>query len=209
MTKNDLDINELLQEKYKVPESVWDKRNTKTTHFMLNTIFHNASLTSTEYFVNAFLDDADFPHKIIRPLFLLFRTNPRDNKWETILPRLRSKSEYLMEYFCGMQDKKQLIMLVFRIPEKYTKDYLYFKNGKYSQFSPEYKKLFNRYMTNDKAQPVESNIWRVINKSNDLRLELEKYFGEPVKFSPNDELWGVPEPNFEVYRYKPKKEENV
>lgn len=202
MTKNDLDINELLAETYKIPESVFDRARTKTTHFMLNTIFHNSSLTNTEYFVNAFLNDAQFTHKIIRPLFLLFKVSPKDNKWGTILPRLRAKTEYLMEYLCGIQDKKHLIMLVFQVPDKYSKDYLNFKNGKYSQFSPEYKKLFNRYTANEKAQPVESTVWRVINKSAELKKELETYFGDPVKFSRDDELWGIPESAYEIYRYK-------
>lgn len=202
MTKNDLNIDELLREDYIVPESVFDRKRTKTSHFMLNTVFYNSSLTSTEYFVNAFLDDGGLAHRMSRPLFLLFKVAPKDNKWATIAPRLRGKTEYLMEYFCGVNEKKHLIMMIFQVPDKYSRDYLLFKNGKYSQFSPEYKKLFNRYTANEKAQPVESVVWRVLHKSTDLRKELELYFGEPVKFSREDELWGIPEPKYEIYRYK-------
>ena len=207
MTKNDLNIDDLLRENYIVPESVFDRKRTKTSHFMLNTIFHNSSLTSTEYFVNAFLDDGQLSHKMLRPLFLLFKVAPKDNKWAGIVPRLRAKSEYLMEYFCGVNEGKHLIMMIFQVPEKFSKDYLLFKNGKYSQFSSEYKKLFNRYTANEKAQPIESTVWRVIHKSIELKKELELYFGEPVKFSREDELWGIPESAYEIYRYKSNADE--
>lgn len=204
MVKNDLDINELLKEEYTIPESVFDRKRTKTSHFMLNTLFHNSSLTNTEYFVNAFLDDGEMRNHFLRPLFLLFKVAPKDNKWATIAPRLRAKTEYLMEYLCGIQEGKHLIMMVFQVPEKYKTEYILFKRGAYSKFSTEYKKLFNRYTANEKAQPIESTVWRVIHKSLDLKKELETYFGEPVKFEKDDELWGVPEPSYEVYRYKSK-----
>jgi hypothetical protein len=204
MTKNDLNIDDLLVENYIVPESVFDRKRTKTSHFMLNTVFYNSSLTSTEYFVNAYLDDGDLAHKIFRPLFLLFKVAAKDRKWADIAPRLRAKSEYLMEYFCGINEGKHLIMMIFQVPDKFAKDYLFFKHGKYSQFSPEYKKLFNRYTANEKAQPIESTVWRVIHKSTELKKELELYFGEPVKFTKEDELWGRPEPKYEIYRYKPE-----
>ncbi len=202
MTKNDQDIDKLVEESYVVPESVWDKKRTKTSHFMLNTIFNNGTLTNTEYFVNAFLNDAEFPNRFQRPLFLLFKVSPKDNKWGTIAPRLRAKSEYIMEYFCGVQAEKHLIMMVFQVPEKYAKEYINFKLGRYSQFSTDYKKLFARYTTNERAQPVESTVWKVIYRTADLRKTMEDWFGEPVKFGPNDELWGMPEAAYEVYRYK-------
>lgn len=178
---------------------------------MLNTIFHNSSLMSTEYFVNAFLDDEEFEHKFLRPLFLIFKVNARDSKWATIAPRLRSKPEYLMEYFAGVQDAKHLIVMVFQVPERFAKDYLNFKQGKYSHFSQEYKKLFNRYAANERAQPVESKIWQVINKSKDLKKEMESYFtvnpDRPTIFAPEDELWGIPEPKYEHFRHKSKPHE--
>lgn len=208
MTKNEEDVKGLIAEGYVVPESVWDKKRTKTTHFLLNTVFHNSSLTNTEYFVNAFLNDAGFPNRFIRPIFLLFKVSPKDSKWDTIAPRIRSKSEYLMEYICGMQNDKYLVMMVFQVPEKYAKEYVNFKLGRYSQFSIDYKKLFNRYTNNERAQPVESVVWKVIYKTADLRKDLENFFTvrphEPYKFDPDDELWGLPEDAYEIYRHKPK-----
>jgi hypothetical protein len=166
---------------------------------------------NTEYFVNAFLDDEEFEHRLMRPLFLVFKVLPKDNKWATIAPRLRAKSEYLMEYFAGVQDAKHLTVMVFQVPDKYAKDYLNFKQGKYSHFSPEYKKLFNRYAANDKAQPVESKIWQVIHKSKELKKEMENYFtvrpDKPTVLDPEDELWGIPEPKYEHFRHKPKSHE--
>lgn len=208
MTKNDVSVDKMLVEDYKVPEGVFDRKRTKTSHFMMPSVFPNYSLTGTEYFVNAFVDDAGFKHCLDRVLFVLFKTDPKAPKWITVAQRLRVKSEYLLEYFCGIQDNKHLIMMVFRIPDKYSTDYINFLDGKYSKFSEDYKKLFPRHAYNERAQPIESTIWRVIHKSEELKKELERFFtvspnGTHVTtFSPEDELWGVPEPKFEVYRYE-------
>jgi len=212
MTKTtEVSIVNLLGEEYVSPESVFDTKRTKTSHYMLNTIFHNSSLMSTEYFVNAYLDDEELSHKFFRPLFLVFKVTPKDTKWNTIAPRLRAKPEYLMEYFVGVQDTKHLIVMVFQIPDKYAKDYINFKQGKYSLFTPEYKKLFARYTANERAQPVESKIWQVIHKTKELKAELEKYFTvnvkDPFQFGPNDELWGIPEPKYEHFRHKTTEED--
>lgn len=207
MTINEVNINDLLKEEYIVPESVFDRKRTKTSHFMLNSIFPNSSLISTEYYVNAFLNDEEFKHTLVRPIFVLFRTDEKDSKWNAIQTRLRSKPEYILDYICGTQNDKLLIMMVFEVPLAFAKDYILFKKGKYSEFSEQYKKLFNRYSHNDKAQPVESTIWRVITKSNELREELVRFFSisDHYKFDSTDELWGIAEPQYEHYRHKSNK----
>jgi hypothetical protein len=178
---------------------------------MMPSIFPNNSLMGTEYFVNAFIDDGGFPHTMDRVIFVLFKTDIKNQKWQMLSQRLRGKTEYLLEYFCGIQDNRHLIMMVFKIPDKYTNDYINFLDGKYSKFSDAYKKLFPQFTYNDKAMPIESTIWRVIHKSDVLKKELERYFTispngkNPFKFDPEDELWGIPEPKFEVYRHVEKK----
>lgn len=204
MTADGINLNELIKEEYVVPESVFDRKRTKTSHFMLNSIFPNSSLTNTEYFVNAFLDDEETEHKFLYPLFLLFKYSPTDTKWLVIAKRLQMKTEYIMEYFCGIQDGKHLVMMVFQVPKKYAKDYILFKAGKYSQFSDDYKKLFNRYTSNERAEPIESTIWRVLVKHKQLRRELIEFFGDDVKFDSEDELWGIALPKYEHYRHKNK-----
>jgi hypothetical protein len=215
MTRNEVNIDDLVKENYVIPESIFDRKRTKTSHFMLNSVFPNSSLTTTEYFVNAFMDDESFKHKIIRPVFVLLKAPHKDRKWLSIQQKLRAKSEYVLEYFVGIQDGTPLTMMVFQVPDRFAKDYLYFKAGKYSKFSAEYKKLFTRYTSNDKAQPVESTIWRVIHKSEELKKEMEKFFnpditsksrGEVVTFGEDDELWGIPTPYYENYRHVKKEE---
>lgn len=205
MIRNKVDINELIRETYIVPESVFDRKRTKTSHFLLNTIFPNNSLMGTEYFVNAFLDDTEFKHDLIRPIFILFKIGNKDG-WTPLAKRLRAKNEYLMEYICGVQDGKTLLMMIFQIPEKFTREYLLFRAGKYSKFGDDYKKLFARMIANERAQPTESTIWRVLHKSDELKKELERFFtvheNRAYKFGPEDELWGIPEPKYEIYRYE-------
>lgn len=199
MTKNNVNVEDVIMEDYKVPESVFDKKRTKTTLFMLPTIFPNNSLISTEYFVNAFIDDTKFKHSLNGVIFILFKTDPKNYKWQMLAQKLRSKTEYVLEYFCGMQDDKYLIMMVFKVPDKYTNEYQYFIDGKYSKFSENYKKLFPRHVYDERAQPKESTIWQALYKSEELRKSMENFLG--VEFAPEDELWGKPEPKFEVYRY--------
>lgn len=199
MTKNEVKVEELIMEDYKVPESVFDKKRTKTTLFMLQTIFPNNSLMATEYFVNAFMDDDGYKHLIKRAIFILFKVEPRNTKWMMLAQKLRSKPEFVLEYFCGMQDGKHLMMMVFQVPERWSQEYEKFIDGKYSKFSDDYKKLFPQFTYNEKALPIESTIWRVVHKSDALKKEVENYFS--VAFDPEDELWGMPELKFEVYRY--------
>src|ERR1700749_303966 len=176
MTKNRVNIEEIIQEDYKVPESAFDKKRTKTTLFMLQTIFPNNSLMATEYFVNAFIYDAKFRNAFIRPIFILFKVDLINPKWTMLSQKLKSKPEFVMQYFCGVQDGKYLIMMVFKIPDKYAAEDENFIGGKYSKFSDGYKKLFPKYTHNERAQPTESVIWRVLNKSEELKKELEAYF---------------------------------
>lgn len=209
MTKNEVNIDKLIEEHYIVPESVFDRKRTKTSHFMINTIFPtNTSITSTEYFVNAFLDDEDVKHVFIRPIFVLFKMNKNDTKWmSTMAPRLRAKPEFVLEYFCGTdpKTKKHLMMMVFKVPVKWGKEYTNFKAGKYSLMSEEYKKMFNRYTHDEKAQPIESIIWKVLYKHIDLREHLQDWIGRgsnDYQFTEEDELWGIPTSQYEHYRWK-------
>jgi hypothetical protein len=206
MTKNQVDIEKIIEENYIVPESVFDGKMTKTSHFMLNALFPKTStLTSTEYFINAFLHDEGFgSHMLPRPVFILFKVKPKDNKWTIIASKLRNKEEFLIEYFCGTQNGSNLIMMVFQVPDKWAKEYINFKAGKYSKFSEEYKKLFNRYTHDEKAQPIESIIWRVVHKAPELRKQLQDWIGRSPNdyvFTEEDELWGIPTPKYEHYRH--------
>jgi hypothetical protein len=207
MTKNQVDINEIIKEDYVVPESVFDRKRTKTSHFMIHSIFPNGSIAAIKQFVNAFLGDGEYPNELIRPIFVLFKIDPMDKDWRVLRPRLRGKAEYVTEYYCGKQDRCDLFMMVFQVPDKWAKEYTYFLEGKYSKFSDEYKKMFVRYTYDERSQPVESTIWRALYKSDELKKQLETYFtvnptgANPTVFEPEDELWGIPEPKYEIYRY--------
>lgn len=205
MTSNDVNIADLLKEDYVVPESVFDKKRTKTTHFLLNTVFPNSSLTAIEFFVNAFLTDEGFSHCIPRAIFVLFKADSNDPKWEAVLKRLRSKNEYILDYFVGIEEDIPLRMVIFQIPEKHANEYVCFRKGRYSKFTEEYKKTFARYAHNERGNPVESVIWRVVYKSPELRKELQNWIGNEegdYHFTEEDELWGIPTAKYEHYRHK-------
>jgi len=207
MTKNEVNIEELLRQDYKVPESVFDRKRTKTTHFLLPTVFPNSSLTGSEFFVNAFVDDNGFKHTLDRVLFCLFKVDVRNPKWVSLSQKLKAKGEFLLDYFCGIQDGRHLIMMIFKIPDKHLNEYILFLEGKYSKFSEDYKKLFPRKVYNENGATIDSTIWSVLYKTPELKEKLESFFtinpngANPTRFDPDDELWGIPEPKFEVYRH--------
>src|ERR1044072_5448465 len=112
MTRNGVNVEDIIKEDFIAPESVFDLKRTKTTLFMLPAIFPNNSLVSSEYFVNAFIDDTKFKHLLSGVIFVLFKAEPKNYKWQTLAQKLRGRVEFVLEYFCGMQDGKHLVMMV-------------------------------------------------------------------------------------------------
>lgn len=222
MTKNEVDINNTLLNDYDTPSSLFDGPYTKTTQFMLPSININVkSDVIFKFFINAFLDDKEHPHNYTRPVFVLFGVDDFNSKeWKNAYNILTSSKDYICDYDCGMQEiqnykrstiRAYLVMIVFQIPQEFEEDYYHFKRGRYSRFSTKYRERFPRHVD---ASNKESILWRIINKSADLKRELE------VEFKMNDleldktttwrgktypvaeEIWDIPRKDREYYRYE-------
>ena len=135
---------EVLQEKYKTPDSEYDGVFSKTAQFMIPSI--GITITNEKvfkYFKNAYLNDVNHEHNYERPIFLLFSIKDfRVKDWRTVYPILVKAKTFITEYDVGIQDNQFLVMLVFQVPEQYKDDYFKFKKGNYSSFSEKYKKEF-------------------------------------------------------------------
>lgn len=204
MIKND-NIKELLNNTYIVPESIFDGRYTKTSLFMLPSLdISLSSINIKPFLINAFLDDREYNHIFIRPIFVLFKTKSyKDITWKKLYESLMKKPEYLVDYDCGIQNDFNLVMFVFACPEKYKEDYYHFKRGRYSKFSEEYKKKFPEAVTNDKGKFVKSLMYGVIHKTNYIKSEVERVLMlDPNIIDEMDELWEIPLRHREYYRYK-------
>lgn len=222
MTKNEISLKDALLEGYITPTSMYDGIYTKTTQFMLPSISVNIKNKIVfKFFVNSYINDVKHEHEYERPIFVLFSVKDfKDKDWEKVYSALILSPNYITDYDCGKQDEDNLVMIVFRVPDEYARDYYLFKKGKYSQFSQQYKEKFPRFVATDdnKNEPKESIMWQVINKSDLLKEELAKEFtakndnGQYFKqddydqmlatFNEMDEIWDIPRKEREYYRYE-------
>lgn len=197
---------EVLQENYKIPNSLYDGRLTKTSQFMLPaTGINGNNKLFLKYFENAFLTDREHKHNYDRPIFMLFSVkNFKEEDWKKVYLTLIQSKNYITEYDVGIKDGKYLIMIVFKIPEKYKKDYDNFRIGKYSYFSEIYKKKFPEFLDANKKK--KNILWQIINKDKKLMYEIAEIFNVSI-FYLKDEIWEIPRKEREFYRFKTLKNE--
>lgn len=204
--KQKLKEAEVLQNNYEIPNSDYDKRFTKTSQFMVPSI--GVNLTSKlvfEYFENAFLTDREHEHNYTRPIFMLFSVkNFLEINWKKLYNVLISSPNYITEYDVGIKDGKHLIMMVFKVPEMFAKDYENFRASRYSLFSKIYKEKFPEFL--DEKKEKKNIHWQIINKDFMLRRQIEKIFNlEKDTLKDADEIWDMVRKEREIYRFKKEK----
>lgn len=205
MRKNDVIVNEAIKETYVIPPSVCDGKYTKTTQFMLPSIgLTNRNHLMRKFFINSFLDDRKHRHEYERPIFVLFGVEDfKDKDWYKVYSALLKSPNYIGDYDCGIQDKKKLVMMVFKVPDEFEKDYFNFKRGKYSKFSDAYKQKFPQEIADENGNIKESTLWQIMNKSPILMRLLEEDFGlDEGSMDDAEEIWDRPSRKREYYRYE-------
>jgi len=229
MTKNEIDIDEIIQEKWKPHESSFNGKYNKTSLFLLNMIELNIrERLVAKYFVNAYLDDKEYEHDLVRPLFVLFKvTDVFSREWIEFTKVIRYKEplakHLILDYNVGKEDKADLIMFVFRIPDRWKEDYYHFKAGRYSKFSEIYKKLFPKDVKGSDGKLTESIVWGAMYKSANLKnmvakkltpcdnkgVILDEVGYKEIRsiLDKVDEIWDAPRRDEEYYRYKTKEHE--
>lgn len=203
MMKQKLKEVEVLQDNYDIPISSYDKRFTKTAQLMVPSIQINVTNKLVfEYFENAFLTDLEHPHNYERPIFMLFSVkNFSEINWKKVYNVLITSPNYLTEYDVGIKDGKYLVMIVFRVPDIYAKDYENFRSGRYSLFSKEYREKFPKYI--DEKKEKKNIHWQIINKDPELRRAVETKFNLKRDFLKDaDEIWDGVRKEREFYRFK-------
>lgn len=201
MIKNEVNIKDIMRDKWEVFISTFDGVFTKTTQFMLSSLELNLSTPMLKSFKNAFLDDVQHEHEYLRPLFLLFTIEDL-KRWEKTHIDMVKNVNYLNDYNLGVDELgKDLIMYVFSVPEKFKMDYHNFRQGRYSHFSKAYKNKFSQYLS-IKDKKEESIVWQVINKSEGLKRKLEEQFNlSPNELDSAAEIWDEVRKDREIYNY--------
>jgi hypothetical protein len=107
---------------------------------MLGLIDRNASFFITKNFANCYIGDANHP-ELGKRIFLLYNyfMTVEYVKFER---KLELMSEFSTDY--DYADDQQ-VMYVFDIPEQYAKDFQLFLDGKYTEFSEDYKQTILRF----------------------------------------------------------------
>lgn len=226
MTRNEVIIKNAVTQDYITPSSNVDGKYTKTTQFMLPAVkVHAANKTVNRFFINSYLDDMEHPHNYDRPIFVLFGVKDfKDNDWRKIYAAFTLSPDYITDYDCGVHDDIHLVMMVFKVPEEFAKDYYHFKRGRYSQFSIKYRDKFPRWIYDRNGKQQECIIWQVINKAYDLRQKIAEEFAakrpDGTFYDPEDvvklradidswnEIWDIPRKNREYYRYNEGQEKS-
>jgi len=122
-------------------------------------------------------------------LFLLYKEN---DYYPELLFSLRRNSNFVEEIELG-----ENVMLKFNIPDSYTEDLKLFWEGKYSNFSLFFKKQFEKYLKDPLGREFKSLQWRIFEKDEELKKEIEEYIGE--KLPTNIDYFFLPNKQKETY----------
>tara|TARA_R100001594_G_scaffold136094_3_gene178255 strand:+ start:320 stop:895 length:576 start_codon:yes stop_codon:yes gene_type:complete len=160
---------------------------TKSTLFLLPMIEDILGPYYKSYgFQNLYLGDHGYECLWEYSLYALFK--PRfTQSYITYETKLEESSACVDVYDVG--ERRGQVMFVFQVDPSFRKDYDLFKEGKYSHFSPEYKKLFKK----------GSNIHKVVHKDKELKRYWEKRLN--MKLPKDNEVWDMAYPRDEIFRY--------
>ena len=226
MRKNQTKIEDILREDYSTKLNLWDGKYNKTTKFCLPMLNLNVSgKTLSKYLVNAYLEDLDLEHDIERPLFLLFSVKSfQETGWvslQKILLDNKPYSElYVMDYYVGMKDGRNLVMYIFQVPSQWATDLETFKKSRYSLFSEEYKAKFSKEAYLSSGERINVKEIGIIHKSAEIKDFLVKEFINPetslreevIRFRKEidnwPEVWDKLSMSAEVYHQKEETNDN-
>ncbi len=214
------EAEEIIQQPFKDKESIYNGPYNKTTLFclpMLGLTLRNAVVKT--YLKNVYLEDVDYEHEIVRPLFVLAAVKDFTEKdYINFCYVLRHTEGYKHEYDLGKQNGKNLVMFVFETKLCHKDDYYHFKAGRYSKFSLRYKQTFDQYINNDTEKQIESLMWGVVYKSKFRKDQIALHFSVKdndgkVKdqkeykilrdaIDKYEEIWEVPRREAEYFNYR-------
>ena len=112
-------------------------------------------------------------------------------------PLIEEMPEFLSKEYNKF--KEEYVYLL-RIPAEFEEDYLCFLLGKYSLFTPEYKKVIYKLLG---SHYKANNIYKVIERDGRLKKELEEKLGTELK--DDAELTSIFNEEEETYKYDDRK----
>jgi len=175
---------------------------TSTTIFLLPALGIDKNKLIHFGFKNAYYGDHKHDVHYDESVYLLFKT---EEDIEILIKEIEDKNKVQEVYDIG-----EYTMVVVKFPDKYSKDFKLFKEGKFSKFSKSY---INTYFPFKKPTEWDSKgkvikeeytlFYHIFNKTDWLKDWWTKRLGyEDMKEFELDELWNKPHDKEEVFRYK-------
>lgn len=206
MTKNENNINELLNIAWELPKKELESEWTKSTLFLLPMVdvFFTKRKDIIPYIENCFIKDVEYEEDFLRPLFVLLKTKTyTEHYFKSTCNFFRNNPNYVSEYDVGEKDGYKLVMMVLQIPVKYKYDFYFFKQGVYSKLSKECKALYTKKTFGKDLGEIKNMAHHSSEKTTELKNLLKIKLGLDLDFIETlDELWDKPTKDREYYRWR-------
>lgn len=170
---------------------------TCTTIFLLPGIGHTRKDLLKYGFIGAYLDDINHSTHYENSVYVLFKPEKME-EFQKFLSNEHAKNKLILEDY---DYEGGFTVIVYLFNDKFQAEYELFLQGKYSQFSSEYTKLFPKSV---KVIDPEYNVevyktslqHHIFTRSNLIKKYWEKKIGQKL---PSDmELWSSPDMSKEV-----------
>jgi hypothetical protein len=157
-----------------------------TSIFMVPTLKVPKDALRSNGFINAYIKDAGREDQYADSIYLLFKPTDLD-KFREFLDSEYERTKTVIEDY---DYEDGFVVVVYQLSDKYKKDFVLIKEGKYSKTSAEFQKLFPKVVKivrNGLNRDEISLQYRIFNKAEDLVSFWEEKLG--IDFEKEFEVW--------------------
>lgn len=148
-------------------KSIFELQVTKI--FLLPTLEIPGKALTENDFIESYSYESNEEKQYENSIYLVFK--PRDlAKFEEFLNGENDRTHLLIDDY----DYDEFVVVVYKLPAKWNKDYDLIRQGKYSKVSDAFKELFPKKIKNTEGE-VDSLQYRIFYKTEDLRKFWQDY----------------------------------
>ncbi len=167
------------------------EKKTNSTRFLLRGVGLKRKVLEDYGFINAYIDDKHHEPHYTEALYLLFQ--PKDiNELNIFLEIEKERTNLYVEDY---DYSGGYVVVVYKFPKEYEKEYRLFLQGKYSKFSKKYKELYpmERKGTTARGIPfTEPTLHNhVFNRTESMKQHWEERLN--VELTGDMEYWSIPD----------------
>jgi hypothetical protein len=157
-----------------------------STLFMVKPLNITKERLEMNGFINAYCRDAEQDYHYENCVYLLFKPTDMD-RFSSFLEEEKERTDDIVDDY---DYEGGYIVLVYKLNQRFKKDYDLIRQGLYSKTSREFQELFpkvTKIVKNGKHRDEISLQYRIFNKTQDLINFWEDKIG--ARFSSNQEVW--------------------